>query len=419
MELQPETTNVSQKRQLWLHPWKYTESFIVTINILVLGFAIEAISGGAIIKLLGFPVNLYFIAGFTIVLAFVYSKYKDRHVIKWLSGIPAAISVIVVYAVLVLLLGFIPQDMKEPPVYLNILGLSHVKSSLPFIFIQFYFLIILGFVTLRRVIPFKVKNIGFILNHFGLWLTILAAGLSSSDQQRFTMNLYENEKETNVGYDENNDKYELPFSLKLLDFNIDEYNPKIGIFNIETGQFAVGKAKTLPFATPGLETNLGNWHLKVLTYLPQALYRGGILVPTDSTTGYPAAFVLARNIETGDTAKGWISTGGINLHPDYLLLKGKEYLMLNAPEPKKFYSRMVVYNGSASHDTIQIEVNKPHGIGAWTVYQAGYNGEMRKWSNLSIVDAVKDPWLPVVYTGIFMLLAGAIYMFWIGKDIKE
>jgi hypothetical protein len=25
----------------------------------------------------------------------------------------------------------------------------------------------------------------------------------------------------------------------------------------------------------------------------------------------------------------------------------------------------------------------------------------------------------VVYTGIFMLLAGALYLFWIGREIKE
>jgi len=122
---------------------------------------------------------------------------------------------------------------------------------------------------------------------------------------------------------------------------------------------------------------------------------------------------------SNDTVRGWISTGSINLHPDYLKLKGKEYLMLNTPEPKKFYSKLVVFKGSAPPDTIQIEVNKPHTVAGWTIYQSAYNSDMRKWSNLSVVDVVSDPWLPVVYTGIFFLLAGALYMFWIGKDKKE
>ena len=419
VELQNDTTSVGNTKRLWVQPWKYAENFIITINLLILGCAIEAISGGAGINIPGFPVNLYFIIGLGVVMTLVYVKFRDKYVIKWLSGIPAAISVIVLYSVMVLLLGFIPQDMAQPPVFLKISGLAHVKSSWPFFLLQFYFLIILGFVALKRAIPFKVNNIGFLLNHFGLWLTILAAGLGSSDQQRFSMNLYENEKQSNLGIAENNDKYELPFSLKLLDFNIIEYNPKIGIFDIGTGRFIMGKAKTLPFAESNLETNLGDWHLKVLKYLPQAIYKGGALVPTDSIAGYPAALVLAKNTISNDTVRGWISTGSINLHPDYLKLKGKEYLMLNTPEPKKFYSKLVVFKGSAPPDTIQIEVNKPHTVAGWTIYQSAYNSDMRKWSNLSVVDVVSDPWLPVVYTGIFFLLAGALYMFWIGKDKKE
>lgn len=36
---------------------------------------------------------------------------------------------------------------------------------------------------------------------------------------------------------------------------------------------------------------------------------------------------------------------------------------------------------------------------------------MGKWSNVSVFELVTDPWLPIVYTGIFMLLIGAVGMF--------
>jgi hypothetical protein len=419
VEQQDITANEDKKRQIWSQPWKYAESLIITFNILVLGFAIEAISGGTGVKVPGFPVNIFIIIIFGIILTFLHLKFRNRALIKWLSGIPAAISSILAYSILVLLLGFIPQDMAQPSVFLKITGLWHVKNSWPFFLIEIYFLIILGFVTLRRAIPFKVKNIGFLLNHFGLWLTLLASGLSSSDLQTLTVNLYENEKESNIAVTDKGDKYELPFSLKLLDFNIIEYNPQIGVYDIEAGKFLMGKAQSMPFVKPNLETELGDWHLKVLNYFSQALYKNGTLQPTDSSSGYPAALVFAKNIFTGDTARGWISSGSVFLHPDYMALKGNQYLILNAPEPKKFYSKLVVFRSGQKTDTVQIEVNKPYSVAGWSIYQTGYNEQMRKWSNLSVVEAVRDPWLPVVYTGIFLLLAGAVYMFWIGKDKKE
>jgi hypothetical protein len=42
------------------------------------------------------------------------------------------------------------------------------------------------------------------------------------------------------------------------------------------------------------------------------------------------------------------------------------------------------------------------------IYQYGYDESMGKYSRQSVFELVRDPWLPLVYTGIFMLLAGAL-----------
>ena len=47
------------------------------------------------------------------------------------------------------------------------------------------------------------------------------------------------------------------------------------------------------------------------------------------------------------------------------------------------------------------------------------NEQMGKWSNLSIFELVTDPWMPVVYVGIFMLLFGAVGMFLTASRKKE
>ena len=67
----------------------------------------------------------------------------------------------------------------------------------------------------------------------------------------------------------------------------------------------------------------------------------------------------------------------------------------------------------------EIEVNKPFSIDGWKIYQLSYNEQMGKWSNLSIFEIVTDPWMPVVYVGIFMLLFGAVGMFLTASRKKE
>jgi hypothetical protein len=51
----------------------------------------------------------------------------------------------------------------------------------------------------------------------------------------------------------------------------------------------------------------------------------------------------------------------------------------------------------------------------WKLYQLSYDERFGKYSPTSTIELVKDPWLPVVYLGVFMMIAGAIYLFFIGN----
>ena len=39
----------------------------------------------------------------------------------------------------------------------------------------------------------------------------------------------------------------------------------------------------------------------------------------------------------------------------------------------------------------------------WKLYQVSYDVRKGKWSEYTIIEAVKDPWLPLVYIGFYML----------------
>ena len=56
-------------------------------------------------------------------------------------------------------------------------------------------------------------------------------------------------------------------------------------------------------------------------------------------------------------------------------------------------------------------MNKPLSIAGWKIYQLSYDETKGKWSRMSVFELVRDPWLPIVYTGILMMIAGAIGLF--------
>ena len=74
-------------------------------------------------------------------------------------------------------------------------------------------------------------------------------------------------------------------------------------------------------------------------------------------------------------------------------------------------SDVTVYtkSGIALRDTVR--VNKPLAVRGWKIYQLSYDETRGAASDISIFELVSDPWLPLVYGGIFMMLAGALCKF--------
>jgi hypothetical protein len=220
--------------------WGYSESFFVAFEILVLGFIVEIFLKGRGVKPPHFPSNLYLILILLIGLVVVHLRYRHTSLIKWLSSIPCSVSAISVYALLVLLLGFIPQQ-ENGAGWLLISGLNHINSSWPFLFIQFYLLISLGLVVLRRGIPFKVKNLGFTESH-GI---MDHPGGSRTGIRRPEARYRRSERRTdfiNDGIMADQSRFEMPFDMKLIDFNIELYNPKIAVADRSLGEL-VRKAR--------------------------------------------------------------------------------------------------------------------------------------------------------------------------------
>ena len=78
--------------------------------------------------------------------------------------------------------------------------------------------------------------------------------------------------------------------------------------------------------------------------------------------------------------------------------------------PKRLASEIQILTKSGKNIETIVEVNKPYEVDGWKIYQYGYDTQMGAQSQISILELVSDPWLPWVYAGFYMMLAGAALM---------
>ena len=79
--------------------------------------------------------------------------------------------------------------------------------------------------------------------------------------------------------------------------------------------------------------------------------------------------------------------------------------------PKRFASDIHITTRSGKDLRTTVDVNKPAEVEGWKIYQYSYDTEAGEKSQISIFEIVSDPWLPAVYAGIYMMIAGAVLMF--------
>ena len=406
-------------KRLWQYPWSYRESFILSCTLIVLGFIAELVFQGHRVPFPHRPVNLIILFTSILFLVIVHIFLGKTVVIKWFSSIPCSISAIISFTGLVLLMGFIRQEGEGQSKWVEQLGLNHLKNSWPFLFIEVYFFLSLGLVVLRRSSPFTRKNLGFLLNHFGLWLTLMAVAMGTGDLQRLRVSLFENADYTDKGIKISHEIYNLPFSLKLLDFRMETYNPKIMLSDSMGGIPEKHKGELLPIIENNSEYKLSNYSITILNILPSAARTDSGYVPSVAPMAATAALVHVKNKISGDSVTNWLCSGSLVMLPEYILLEKNLGLWLLRPEPRKFESLMVIKTRLGAVDTVTVEVNKPYKTRGWNFYQVGYEEKMGPASQLSIIEAVYDPWLPLVYTGIFLMIAGALYLFWLGRGVRS
>lgn len=407
---------------MWKYPWGYKEGVVITVGLFITGILLQLSAGSIDTGFLQFPANVISGVGFVVIIIALHFLSQRFKMLRWFSGMEASITAIAAFLFVVLVMGLTRQltSFPENPSFIDRLGFSQMLSARPFVMLFVYLVVVLGLVTARRLSHFKFRNdIPFVLNHLGLLVALLAGVLGSADMQRLKMIVKTDFPEWRATA-ENGMVSELDLAIELKSFHIEEYPPKLLIIDNHSG-------KTLPQKRPhefsvensSVKGKLLDWDVEIIEYYDMSAPVLGIdsLKYTEyhSTGAVTSVFVKATNSITGESAEGWISHSTYVFPYRALVLNDNFSIVMPPREPRRFSSDVVVFTKSGLTTPALIEVNKPLKVEGWKIYQYSYDEAKGKWSEISVLELVKDPWLWLVYTGIFMMLAGAVCLFTIAR----
>lgn len=394
--------------------WGYKESILVGVLLLLIGLALQVLIRNEVNMELRWPFNFIVFSVHIILCIFSFVFFKGTTIIRWITRVPASMVSIVMLLLLTMLIGTIPQTLENKSAFIALFGLNKITQTWYFLLVLFFFSTCLLMVSIKRISLGLVSNLGFLVNHLGLYIALNAGVFGSGDLIRYTMELKEN-KIAWVANDANNKAVVMPIAIVLEDFVMDEFAPKLAIIN-HKGDLLTKKGKNLFMVKKGLKVELeNNYNVEVVDYIPEAVKFNDSYRPVNQEGATPAVYVKVTNAETGFKAAGWLASGTFLYDQQYLGLEKHQFLVLTKPEPKKFSSKIKVFTVEKDEYSTTLEVNKPFEVMGWKMYQLSYDERFGKYSTTSTIELVKDPWLPVVYLGVFMMIAGAIYLFFIGN----
>lgn len=400
-------------------PWGFAESIAITCGIVVVGFLLQLTVGSFNFYLLASPVNLW-VGAMLVALSAASVWMRNSWFMKWLVGRKMAVCLILALLVLCLIMGLTPQTSlaTTPATIFSRLGFCNITHSWAFVLIYFTTLLSLGCLIAVRLCLFQWKDYGFYLNHIGLWLVLFASGLGYADMARYVMYVREGEVEWRV-FDSKNNVKELPIGIKLIDFDMEEYPPKLTIIDRQSG--VPQPAHNPDYYQIDIKSPVGHlngWTIELEEYIHYAVRSDSIYREVNMPGSTPAARIRAVS-PVGKEANGWVCGGnGAQLYMT-LPLDEQQCVVMTMPEAKRYMSDVEVYTPDGTVGRGVLEVNHPLRIGNWTIYQYGYDDAAGRLSSYSSMELVYDAWVTPVYIGFILISLGAIAMILNGKGVRR
>ncbi len=392
----------------WDQPLGYAHAFVTVVMALTLGLAFHAWVGYRM--LVTVPPLWLGVAGAAplIVLAVAARLGRGDRFIRWITGIPFAMMSTGAVGLFAVAGGVVPER-----IWAEQFGLSSVWGSWPFLFAGYLMMLNLIGSCGRRCWPMTYANIVYLTSHLGLGLALCGGAMSSIVLERHTMVLFKGVP-TQKMTDRENREWKAPFAATLREFRMETFPPTAMYAKADDrSQDGIDQTPGEQFLKAGMKEKIGPVKLEVLEHFAHAAYDGLHWRAVAWKTAAPASKVRAT-LADGTAKEGWISSGSPETMPAYLMLGDKEAIFMSAPRPRKFESSLDV-----DGQKIDVAVNRPAHVKGWDVFQFSYDEKMGAASGYSVIELVRDKGLPVVYTGIFAMLIGAVLHLWNGVGGKK
>ena len=249
-------------------------------------------------------------------------------------------------------------------------------------------------------------SLGWMLVHVGLLLAIASALLGAKVARRGKLVLHAGQAQAMVVDAQGKHLDYLPFGLLLQDFVLEESTPPLTLVDSAAREIVFQKGEPVVELVAGARGKLRGIEFEVLRSLAHAELEADTVRLSADSLCPPAAWIRYR-VEHGPVQQGWITCGGIGI-PTITQPAGAVRLAMAMPPAKAFKSIVTLIKVGEKPEEVVIEVN--HGLNrdGWTLQQLDYDKRAGRASQISILEAVRDPLAPWVKAGILLTLLGLV-----------
>lgn len=387
------------------------------VMLFLAGTALQLFVGRLDVSILSYPWSIVLAVNYLYLLIFFYTNADKWKWVKRLYDRSACITSLASLLLMTLLFGLVRQDVSTDG-WMGMLGYSQMTSCWTFLFFLVLFMTVMGFKVIDDVWQWKKHNLFTVVFHVAFFVILVAAVFGSGDKVRVKVEAVIGQP-VHVGFTSNGERVELPFSLLLKEFSLDEYPPRLHIVN----QDKLSKHFVVMDGV-GSKGEIGLWQVECMEYLDMAgrLHEDSAYVSMKHVGATTAVYVKASHKETKESVEGWVSCGSHIFAGNAVGLSDGSFIVMPQREVKKYLSVVEIAEADGREQR-EIAVNYPADVGTWKIYQSGYDSSRGRWSTTSVLECVKDAWYVPIQIALWLIMAMGVWMIahgWkSGKKRKE
>ena len=189
------------------------------------GTALQLCIGSVDASFLSYPWGLVAAVNYLYILIILYAYQGKLTFVRRMYDRASYITSLASMLVLTLLFGLIPQDASIGGL-IDLLGFNQMSSSWIFVFFFFHFMTIIGLKAIEDVHHWKKHSLPAVLMHVSFFVILVASIFGSGEKVRIQVTAIEGHP-VSMGLTDKGMRVELPFTILLKDFSLEEYPPAV------------------------------------------------------------------------------------------------------------------------------------------------------------------------------------------------